>query len=75
MLRYGYGVTGNQLIPAGRIVALFGGSQGDTYYDISGSNAIAAGFRQTTLGNPDLKWEEDKSVNVGTDMALFDGRI
>jgi TonB-dependent starch-binding outer membrane protein SusC len=75
MLRYGYGVTGNQLIPAGRIVALFGGSQGDTYYDISGSNAIASGFRQTTLGNPDLKWEEDKSVNVGTDMALFDGRI
>jgi TonB-linked SusC/RagA family outer membrane protein len=75
MLRYGYGVTGNQLIPAGRIVSLFGGSQGDTFYDISGSNSIAAGFRQTTLGNADLKWEEDKSVNFGTDMALFDSRI
>jgi TonB-linked SusC/RagA family outer membrane protein len=75
MLRYGYGVTGNQLIPAGRIVALFGGDRGDTYYDVSGSNAISAGFRQSTLGNPDLKWEEDKSVNIGTDMALFDGRI
>jgi TonB-linked SusC/RagA family outer membrane protein len=75
MLRYGYGVTGNQLIPAGRIVALFGGSQGDTYYDIAGQNAIASGFRQTTLGNPDLKWEEDKSVNVGTDLAMFDNAI
>jgi len=75
MLRYGYGVTGNQLIPAGRIVALFGGSRGDTYYDIGGQNSIAAGFRQTTLGNPDLKWEEDKSVNIGTDLALFDNAV
>ena len=75
MFRYGYGVTGNQLIPAGRIVALFGGSRGDTYYDIAGQNAIAAGFRQTTLGNPDLKWEEDKSVNIGTDLALFDNAV
>lgn len=75
MLRYGYGVTGNQLIPAGRIVSLFGGDRGDTYYDISGQNTIAAGFRQTTLGNPDLKWEEDKSVNVGTDLAMFDNSI
>ena len=75
MLRYGYGVTGNQLIPAGRIVALFGGSRGDTYYDISGQNSIEAGFRQTTLGNPDLKWEEDKSVNIGTDLALFDNAV
>jgi TonB-dependent starch-binding outer membrane protein SusC len=75
MLRYGYGVTGNQLIPAGRIVALFGGDRGDTYYDISGQNSIAAGYRQTTLGNTDLKWEEDKSVNVGTDLAMFDNSI
>ena len=75
MLRYGYGITGNQLIPAGRIVALFGGSRGDTYYDIGGQNAIAAGFRQSTIGNPDLKWEEDKSVNIGTDLAMLDNAI
>jgi TonB-dependent starch-binding outer membrane protein SusC len=75
MLRYGYGITGNQLIPSGRIVALFGGSQGDTFYDIGGQNSIAAGFRQATLGNPDLKWEEDKSANVGADMTLFNGAL
>ena len=74
MVRYGFGVTGNQNIPAGRIVSQFGGSRGDTYYDISGANtSIVAGFRQTSLGNPDLKWEENRSSNVGTDLVLFDG--
>ena len=76
MLRFGWGVTGNQLIPAGRIVAQFGGSQGDTYYDISGKGSnIVAGFRQTSLGNPNLKWEEDRSVNYGVDAQFFDGAI
>ena len=72
MLRYGWGVTGNQLIPTGRIVSQFGGSAGDTFYDISGSNTgVVAGFRQSSLGNPDLKWEENRSQNVGADMSLF----
>ncbi len=73
MLRFGWGVTGNQSIPAGRIVSQFGGSRGDTYYAISGGNTIAAGFRQTSLGNPDLKWEENKSVNVGLDLEFLGG--
>ena len=73
MLRFGWGVTGNQSIPAGRIVSQFGGSRGDTYYAINGGNTIAAGFRQTSLGNPDLKWEENKSVNVGLDLEFLGG--
>ena len=76
MLRYGWGVTGNQDIPSGRIVSTFGGDRGDTFYDISGSNtSIVSGFRQTSLGNPDLKWEENKSTNVGADVSLFEGAL
>jgi TonB-dependent starch-binding outer membrane protein SusC len=76
MLRYGWGVTGNQLIPPGRIVSQFGGDRGDTYYDVSGSNTtVAAGFRQSSLGNPDLKWEENRSSNVGADIAMFHGNV
>ena len=37
MLRFGWGVTGNQHIPSGRIVSQFGGDRGDTFYDITGS--------------------------------------
>jgi TonB-linked SusC/RagA family outer membrane protein len=74
MLRYGWGVTGNQNIPSGRIISQFGGDRGDTFYDISGSNtSIVTGFRQASLGNPDLKWEENRSTNVGTDLVLFNG--
>src|SRR4051812_3321609 len=76
MLRYGWGITGNQDIPSGRIVSTFGGNRGDTFYDISGTNtSIASGFRQTSLGNPGLKWEENKSSNFGTDLSLFEGML
>ena len=76
MIRVGYGVTGNQSIPSGRTVNQFGGSNGDTYYDITGSNStVQAGYRQTSLGNPNLKWEENRSTNVGADVAMWDGAI
>jgi TonB-dependent starch-binding outer membrane protein SusC len=76
LLRFGWGVTGNQLIPSGRIVSQFGGSRAQTFYDITGSNTnIAPGYRQTSLGNPDLKWEENTSVNVGADLAVWNNRL
>jgi TonB-linked SusC/RagA family outer membrane protein len=76
MLRYGFGVTGNQNIPSGRIVSQFGGDRGDTFYDITGSNSsIVAGFRQASLGNPNLQWESNRSTNVGTDISLFEGAL
>jgi TonB-dependent starch-binding outer membrane protein SusC len=76
MLRVGYGVTGNQSIPSGRTLNQFGGSNGDTYYDITGSNStVRAGFRQTSLGNNNLKWEENRSTNVGADLSLFDNSL
>ena len=76
MLRYGWGVTGNQNIPSGRVVSTYGGDRGDTFYDITGSNqSILAGFRQAAQGNPDLKWEENRSSNVGADAVLFNGLL
>ncbi|MEX2156816.1 MAG: TonB-dependent receptor [Gemmatimonadales bacterium] len=75
MLRFGWGITGNQNIPSGRIVSQFGGDRGDTFYDISGSGAaIRPGFKVTALGNPNLKWEEQQSVNVGLDLEFFQGK-
>jgi TonB-dependent starch-binding outer membrane protein SusC len=76
MLRFGWGRTGNQLIPAGRIISVFGGGRNQTFYDIDGSdNAVTAGYRQTRLGNADLKWEENESMNVGADLGLFNNRV
>lgn len=73
--RLGYGVTGNQQIPAGRIVAQYSGDPGQTYatyYDINGTgSSLQPGYKLVALGNPNLKWERNESVNAGVDLALF----
>ena len=74
MLRFGWGVTGNQNVPL-RLVSTFGGNVGDVFYDIGNTGTtVVKGYRLTSIGNPDLKWEENKSANVGVDLAAFDGR-
>src|SRR5216117_3451646 len=46
MLRFGWGMTGNQNVPAGRIISEFGGSVGDVFYDIGNTGAtVVKGFR------------------------------
>ncbi|HET9003042.1 MAG TPA: SusC/RagA family TonB-linked outer membrane protein [Gemmatimonadaceae bacterium] len=76
MIRYGWGVTGNQQITPGRIVSQFSGERNVTFYDIKGTNnSLVAGYRQRSLGNPNLKWEEDRSQNIGTDLALWNNQI
>jgi len=75
MLRFGWGVTGNQQIPPGRIVSQYGGDRGDTFYDIGGTgNTIRPGFKLTAIGNPELKWEENRSINAGLDLEFLEGR-
>jgi len=75
MLRFGWGVTGNQQIPSGRIISQYGGDRGDTFYDIGGTgNTIRPGFKLTAIGNPELKWEENRSINAGLDLEFLEGR-
>lgn len=73
-IRAGWGVTGNQDIPAGRVFDQFGGGTGSSFYDINGSNSsVVAGFLKTSNGNPDLKWEENTSTNIGFDATVGSG--
>jgi TonB-linked SusC/RagA family outer membrane protein len=76
MLRFGYGVTGNQQIPPDRIVSKLGGDRGDTFYDIGGGSktTITPGFKFTALGNTELKWEENRSANAGLDLEFNQSR-
>ncbi len=74
MLRFGWGKTGNQNVPL-RLISTFGGNVGDVFYDIGNTGTtVVKGYRLTSIGNPDLKWEENKSTNAGVDLAAFDGR-
>ncbi|MEM7372712.1 MAG: TonB-dependent receptor [Bacteroidota bacterium] len=75
-IRAGYGITGNQAIPNGRLTDLYGGGTGRSFYDINGANtSIVAGFVRTSIGNPNLKWEENTSTNIGIDATLFTGKV
>lgn len=43
-------------------------------YDINGTNTSAfLGYRLNTVGNPDSKWENTISKNLGLDLSLFNG--
>ena len=70
-LRAGYGVTGNQdgLDPY-KTLELYGRS--GSYYD-SGNWFTAYNISQNA--NPDLKWEQTSSLNIGVDFSLFNNRI
>jgi TonB-dependent starch-binding outer membrane protein SusC len=75
MLRVGWGITGNQNIAAGRTVDHFGGGVGSSFYDITGTgSSIQTGYIRTSIGNPNLRWEENRSTNIGMDLELFEGR-
>ena len=76
MLRAGFGITGNQQIPSDRIVSQLGGDRGDTFYDIGGGSKtnITPGFKITKIGNSNLKWEENRSLNVGADLEFNQGK-
>lgn len=75
-IRGGWGITGNQDITEGRVFNQYGGGTGNAFYDITGSQtSLAAGYRLTRIGNPDLKWEENRSSNIGFDASLFEGKL
>ncbi|MRS59767.1 SusC/RagA family TonB-linked outer membrane protein [Larkinella terrae] len=60
------------------------GNQGVVPYQTQGllsrtvyawNNTAAYGYRPSTIGNPDLKWETSTSSNFGIDFSLWRGRV
>tara|TARA_B100001057_G_scaffold497105_1_gene600327 strand:- start:1633 stop:4809 length:3177 start_codon:yes stop_codon:yes gene_type:complete len=68
-LRLGYGITGNERIPAYAYFA----SMGNTWTSDNGQ--LELGLAPVTRANPDLKWETTAQFNIGLDVGLFDNRI
>lgn len=74
-LRVGYGVTGNQRLN-GSIFDNYNGGTGNTFYDIAGQQTgLTTGYALVSRGNSGLKWEENKSTNIGVDLALWDNKV
>jgi TonB-dependent starch-binding outer membrane protein SusC len=79
-LRVGYGITGQQNINQGDYPYMSvyeqGGSQAYYLmgYDDNGDPIWVSVIRPAAY-NPDLKWEETSTWNVGLDYGFFDNRI
>jgi TonB-linked SusC/RagA family outer membrane protein len=65
-LRIGYGSTGNDQI---------GNFDNLDLYTAAGVYNGSAGLNYSQLGNPDLKWETNTTLNFGVDFGLLQNRI
>lgn len=66
-IRAGYGIAGNQNIPQYGYYTLYQPvySNGVDVYQATGNR----------LGNPDLKWEKQKQLNLGFDASFLNNRL
>ncbi|HEV2479663.1 MAG TPA: SusC/RagA family TonB-linked outer membrane protein [Puia sp.] len=73
-IRAGYGETGNlpsAYYPSYDVLNVSGGQY---MYDPSGTLHPGLGLNGTAA-NPNIKWEQTKQLNLGTDMAFFGNRL
>ncbi len=63
-LRGEYGISGNS------------GQGGAIYSNLYATATVwGSGFLPSNFPNPDLKWEQDKSANIGLDAHMFNNRV
>lgn len=68
-LRASYGITGNDQIPDYQYNALYGTTS--TTYTYTGTSVLVPG----NVANPDLKWENNKKLDVGLELGFIKDRI
>lgn len=68
--RASYGILGNDRIPDFRYVSLLNG-EGTYVLD----NELVFGTALGAVANPEIRWEKQKSFDVGVDLKLFDNKI
>ena len=73
-LRASYGILGNDRIGDYRFVSLLNGE--GTYF-FGGNDAEHEIFGKASGGiaNPEIKWEKQKTLDVGVDMRIFNNKV
>ncbi len=77
-LRVGYGILGNDNTQDFGFVTTYAFDSYAAGYPISGTNAgsgAVSGLLRRSLGNPDVKWEQSSTINVGLDATLFNSKL
>ncbi|WP_205461793.1 SusC/RagA family TonB-linked outer membrane protein [Mangrovibacterium lignilyticum] len=80
-IRASYGITGNNNIgnythyaSVGNLTGVNGEGQSKTINYVF-NNTLSSARIGTTLGNPDLGWEQTKQVDLGFELGLFKNRV
>ena len=76
-IRGSYGIIGNDrsVPPFSYITSLNGQATVDPGKGVSGIDDLLYGSAAGTLGNINLKWEEQETVNIGVDLRMFDQKL
>jgi TonB-linked SusC/RagA family outer membrane protein len=75
-LRAGYGTLGNDNIRDFGFITSFVFDSYSAGYPIDGSNTgFTPGLRHNTIGNPNIKWEQSATTNIGLDATLFKNSV
>ena len=76
-IRGGYGLMGNSnnVDPRNQFT-LYAQNVGSSAYDINGTNGgVVNGYVQSTIGNPNAKWETTITKNIGIDGTFLNGKL
>ena len=74
-LRASYGVIGNDKIPGGAFVSLLNGEGVYSSNNEVTQDDLLYGVAIGKIGNPDIRWEKQKSANIGFDASFLDRKI
>ncbi|GAL65373.1 SusC outer membrane protein [Jejuia pallidilutea] len=69
-LRASYGILGNDRIRDFGFISLLNGE--GTYVF---NNELAFGLGTGAVSNPEIRWEKQKTLNIGFDMRLFNNKV
>lgn len=75
-LRGGYGILGNDNAIDFGFLTAYTYNLYDAGYPIDGSNTnFQPGLRHYSIGNPDVKWEQSATTDIGLDATLFNNKL
>lgn len=74
-LRGSYGKVGNDKIGGNRFLFLPSSFVNGNQYFLGLANTPSTGYREGTIGNPGVTWEEAKKLNLGVDFKFFKDKL
>lgn len=70
-LRGSFGTVGNDKIGGSRFLFTPSAFVNGSSYFLGLANSQVTGYREGTIGNPNVTWEIAKKMNIGTDIKFF----